>query len=87
MKASVDNIISLEKINQWADFWYYDKGFNVFPADIVNRKPLVNWKQWPNISIPERLYLKWKEIGSFDKGIAIIPRFLIEERIKDYILY
>ena len=73
MKTSVDNIISLEKINQWADFWYYDKGFNVFPADTVNRKPLVNWKQWPNISIPERLFLKWKEIGSFDKDIAIIP--------------
>ena len=73
MKTSVDNIISLEKINQWADFWYYDRGVNVFPADTVNRKPLVNWKQWQNISIPERLFLKWKEIGSFDKDIAIIP--------------
>ena len=42
MKTSVDNIISLEKINQWADFWYYDKGVNVFPTDTVNRKPIVN---------------------------------------------
>lgn len=67
------NKSNINYFNTGADFWHYEKGVNVIPADTINRKPLVDWKQWQNISIPEETFLNWKELGLFDKGLAIIP--------------
>ena len=35
-----------------AEFWYRKIGVNVFPADTINKKPLVDWKQWQNKPLP-----------------------------------
>jgi hypothetical protein len=60
-------------INESADFWRYDIGVNVVPADTVNKKPLVAWSEWQDKPIPEELHKQWKEQNGFSKGIAIIP--------------
>jgi hypothetical protein len=61
------------KINESADFWRYDIGVNVIPADTINKKPLVQWSEWQDKPIPEWQHEKWKAEGMFLKGIAIIP--------------
>ena len=60
-------------INESADFWRYDIGVNVIPADTVNKKPLVTWYEWQDKPIPEQLHNEWKDKGAFSQGIAIIP--------------
>ena len=59
-------------INESADFWRYDIGVNVLPADTKNKKPLVSWSEWQDKPIPEQLHNLWKEQGAFSKGIAAI---------------
>ena len=61
-----------ESINDWADFWRYEIGVNVIPADTRNKTPTVNWKQYQNVPITEEQYNEWKHDNAFDKGIAII---------------
>jgi hypothetical protein len=60
-------------MNESADFWRYDIGVNVIPADTVNKKPLVSWYEWQDKPIPEQMHNQWKEQGVFLQGIAIIP--------------
>src|SRR5690242_13850165 len=60
-------------INESADFWRYDIGVNVIPADTTNKRPLVAWSEWQDRSIPEELHNAWKGQGTFSKGIAILP--------------
>jgi Bifunctional DNA primase/polymerase, N-terminal len=60
-------------MNESADFWRYDIGVNVLPADTKNKKPLVPWYEWQDKPIPEQLHNQWKEQGAFSQGIAIIP--------------
>jgi hypothetical protein len=60
-------------INESADFWRYDIGVNVLPADTKNKKPLVTWSEWQDKPITEELHNAWKEQGVFSQGIAIIP--------------
>ena len=60
-------------INQSADFWRYDIGVNVIPADTINKKPIVCWSEWQDKPIPEELHNQWKAEGLFSNGIAIIP--------------
>ena len=60
-------------MNESADFWRYDIGVNVIPADTVNKKPMVSWFEWQDKPIPEQLHNAWKEQGAFSQGIAIIP--------------
>ena len=60
-------------INESADFWRYDIGVNVIPADTKNKKPLELWSEWQKKAIPEQLHNTWKEQGFFSQGIALIP--------------
>lgn len=60
-------------INESADFWRYDIGVNVLPADTKNKKPLITWYEWQDKPIPEQLHNAWKDKGAFSQGIAIIP--------------
>jgi hypothetical protein len=62
----------LRTINNWADFWRYDIGVNLIPADTVQKRPLVPWSEWQDKPIPEELHDHWKCSGDFDSGIAII---------------
>jgi Bifunctional DNA primase/polymerase, N-terminal len=60
-------------INESADFWRYDIGVNVIPADTKNKTPSVPWSEFQNNPIPEELHNRWKSEGTYLKGIAIIP--------------
>jgi DNA replicative helicase MCM subunit Mcm2 (Cdc46/Mcm family) len=60
-------------MNEHADFWRYQIGVNVLPADSKTKRPLVTWSEWQNSPIPEELHNTWKEQVVFSKGIAIIP--------------
>jgi putative DNA primase/helicase len=58
--------------NKWADFWRYDVGVNVIPADTRNKMTNEAWSKWQDEPIPEDQYNEWKSNGSFNNGIAII---------------
>jgi hypothetical protein len=63
----------IQILNESADFWRYDIGVNVIPADTVNKRPLVPWTEWQDRPIPEELHNRWKEERAFSNGIAIVP--------------
>ena len=62
----------MNDFNEWADFWRYNLGVNVIPANSRRKRPLVNWKEFQDKPIPEGLHNQWKNHSSFDNGIAII---------------
>lgn len=62
----------IQSLNESADFWRYDIGVNVIPADTLNKKPLVSWTEWQDKPIPEKLHNRWKEERSFSDGIAVV---------------
>lgn len=66
--------ISKEKsdLNKYADYWRYQIGVNVIPADTRNKKPLVEWKKYEFDPVPELQHNQWKNSGAYDKGIAIV---------------
>ena len=64
--------MDLKNINEWADFWYYNIGVNVIPADTRNKRPKVEWKQYQNDPVPEEQYKEWKQQDKFKDGMAII---------------
>lgn len=33
-------------IDQWADFWYYDIGVNVIPANTREKNTFIPWTFW-----------------------------------------
>ncbi len=55
MTAPVD-----KTINEYADFWRYDIGVNVIPAETRKKLPLVKWAEWQDKPIPKELHGKWK---------------------------
>jgi putative DNA primase/helicase len=61
------------RINQSSDFWRYQIGINVIPADTKNKVPSIRWSQWQDKPIPEEIHNTWKKSGDFSKGLAIIP--------------
>jgi hypothetical protein len=63
---------SVDDCNKWADYWRYDIGVNVIPADIKNKTIWITWSEWQDKPIPEELHNKWKSENAFSKGIAII---------------
>jgi hypothetical protein len=58
--------------NKWADFWRYECGLNVIPADTKNKRVYEKWSQWQDKGIDEEQYHEWKERNAFDNGIAIM---------------
>ena len=61
------------KINQLADFWRYDIGVNVIPADTRKRSIYIEWKQYQDKLISEEQHNRWKKECAFSNGLAIIP--------------
>ena len=55
-----------------ADFWRYEIGVNVIPADTKNKIPLVEWKPYQNAPDSEPQHNQWKQEDMFAKGMAII---------------
>jgi hypothetical protein len=55
------------------DFWHYDMGVNVIPANSKIKKPLVDsWKPWPDNPITDEQHEDWKKKKRFENGIAVI---------------
>jgi hypothetical protein len=62
----------MHTVNEWADFWRYQIGVNVIPADTRNKRPVVEWKLYQNDPVTEDQHNEWKQRGKFDDGMAII---------------
>jgi DNA polymerase elongation subunit (family B) len=62
----------LKSINDWADFWRYEIGVNVIPANTRKKKTHELWKEWQDKPTPDEIYDKWKTSEAFNNGIAII---------------
>lgn len=58
--------------NHWADFWRYEIGVNVIPADTKNKMTWVKWSDYQDSPIPEIQHNLWKEQNAFKDGMAII---------------
>jgi putative DNA primase/helicase len=63
---------AIEYNNTYADFWRYDIGVNVIPAQTKLKKIAGRWSQYQNAPIPEAQHIEWKENGAFLDGMAII---------------
>ncbi len=59
-------------INEFADFWRYDIGVNVIPADTKNKAVYIKWSEWQDNPIPEELHNPWKSENKFSDGMAVI---------------
>jgi len=69
--------MDIPAINRWADFWRYQVGVNVIPADSIKKKPLVSWQKdprgnWQIEPIPEEIHNEWKSTGMFKTGMAMV---------------
>ena len=53
-------------------------GVNAISADTINKKPLVDWKQWQN-KCSEEIFLKWIELFIY-KGLVIISGISYREK-------
>jgi hypothetical protein len=58
--------------NKWADFWRYEIGLNVIPADTKNKRIYEKWLAWQNEGVNEEQHTEWKERNAFANGMAII---------------
>ena len=58
--------------NDWADFWRYEIGVNVIPAQTRKKTTYIKWTLWQDKPIPEDMYENWKRTGAFRHGIAVI---------------
>lgn len=58
--------------NDWADFWRYEIGLNVIPADTKNKRIYEKWLVWQNEGVNEEQHNEWKERNAFANGMAII---------------
>jgi hypothetical protein len=66
------SINSIEIVNSYADYWRYEVGANVIPADTRLKRPYIKWGQWQDKPIPEQLHNQWKSEWTFSKGMAVI---------------
>jgi hypothetical protein len=60
-------------LDQWANFWRYQIGVNVIPANSKNKQVHTRWAEWQDKPVPEELHKQWKQQHAFSQGIAIIP--------------
>ena len=58
--------------SEWADFWRYNIGVDVIPADTRNKTTSISWKRYQNSPIPTWQHEKWIKNGDFEKGMAIV---------------
>ena len=56
-----------------ADFWRYNIGVNVIPADTRNKTTSISWKPYQNSPVPQWQYEQWIKDNAFARGMAVIP--------------
>ena len=66
------NSFNNNNYNEWLDFYFYEIGVNVIPADTENKETYENWSQWQDKPIPKELHEQRKRNGEYKKGIAIV---------------
>jgi len=62
----------LDQFNAWADYWYYDLGLNIFPADTRKKITYIKWSEWQVNPIPEELFNEWKATNAFAIDMAVV---------------
>jgi hypothetical protein len=65
-------MIDNNNFNTEADFWFNEKGINIFPLD-NGKVTYENWSKYQEIAIPDEIYEEWKQTGRFTKGIILMP--------------
>jgi Bifunctional DNA primase/polymerase, N-terminal len=60
-------------VNEWADFWRYQIGVNVIPANTKEKTTWIQWSQYQANPIREEQHEQWKEDNAFKDGMAVIP--------------
>jgi hypothetical protein len=55
-----------------ADYWRYEVGVSVIPANTRQEVTYIQWSQWQDKPIPEELHNRWKEEGAFSNGMAVL---------------
>ena len=73
--------------NNWSDFWRYNIGVNVIPADTKNKVTNVKWSEWQDRPIPEEVHNTWKQKDDFSKGLAIIPGKVWHKQDKKHLYF
>ena len=89
MPPTVKQKMSIEEINEWADFWRYEIGVNVIPAITKVKKPQAGifWTEWKDAPISEEQHSQWKNTNMFKDGMAIITgKVWHNEEMKKYYL-
>jgi hypothetical protein len=66
------NNSNINSINDSADFWHYQIGVNVIPADTKNKQTGYNWSQCQEKPIPNEFHEQRKRNGEYNKGIALV---------------
>ena len=62
----------MDYYNIWADFWRYEIGVNVIPADTKRKVTYIKWTQWQDKPIPEGQHSQWKSENAFENGMAVV---------------
>ncbi|MGA9154569.1 MAG: hypothetical protein WBZ36_28625 [Candidatus Nitrosopolaris sp.] len=64
----------IENANKAADHWYYKIGANVIPADTKIKKAWIlnSWDQYQSNQVLLEVFEKWKQLGLFAYGIAVV---------------
>lgn len=70
----IQSKITSWSVNEWADYWRYEIGVNIIPADARNKRTWITWSEFQNKPIPVKMHEHWKRNNMFDKGMAIILR-------------
>ena len=69
-------------LNDWSDYWFFEIGANVFPANTKDKKTFENWTQWQDKPIPSELHEERKRNGDYGNGIAIMTGRLYNGQYK-----
>lgn len=66
------NYSNINYFNNVSEYWSPNLDIISISTDTINKKTLVDYKQWQNKSSSEGIFLKWIEFNLYDKGLAII---------------
>ena len=59
-------------LNDWSDYWFYEIGANIIPANTIEKNTFVGWSEYQDKPIPKEIHESRKKEGYYNKGIAVI---------------
>ncbi len=68
----LDTKMTRNTINDWANYWRNEIGFNIIPAQSKKKSTFIEWSYYQDNLVSEVQYNKWITNGDFNQGIAII---------------